>query len=174
MAVTSPESVRSTRVEFNLADGVPEHLAHVAGEGHVHREREVVRLENEQLARRVMRLRTDAGREVALRLPPGSDALRPGDVLAVTPTSFVVVESTTTPVVVVRPTSLRQMGEAAHALGNRHRQVQFFDADSPFGQVVFLTPSDHTVADYLASAGVPFTLEDVTLDEPFRHAEHTH
>lgn len=174
MAVTSPESVRSTRVEFNLADGVPEHLVHVAGEGHVHREREVVRLENEQLARRVMRLRTDAGREVALRLPPGSSALRPGDVLAVTPTSFVVVESTTTPVVVVRPTSLRQMGEAAHALGNRHRQVQFFDADSRFGQVVFLTPADHTVADYLTAAGVPFTLEDVTLDEPFRHAEHTH
>lgn len=180
MAVTVLEPVHATGVEFNVADGIPDGLVHItdaAGgpqHAHRHREFEAVRMENEQLARRVLRLRTDAGREVSMRLPPGSAALRPGDVIAVTPSSFIVVESDSTSVVVVRPTSLRQMGEAAHALGNRHRQVQFFDADSRFGQVVFLTPADHTVADYLTSAGVPFTIEDVTLDEPFRHAEHTH
>lgn len=172
------QPVHATRVEFNVADGVPTDLVHVAADagehGHRHREFETVRLQNDALARRVLRLRTDTGREVSMRLPPGGPPLRPGDVIAVTPTSFVVVQTSSTPVIVVRPESVRQMGEVAHALGNRHRQVQFFDADSPFGQVVFLTPADHTVADYLRSVGVPFTSEDVTLDVPFRHSEHTH
>lgn len=174
----TPVAVHVTQVCFNLADGVPEDLVHVSDPhshgGHAHREREVVHLENDALARRVQRLTTEAGRTVSLRLPSGSAALRPGDVLAVTDTSFIVVETTTTSVVVVRPTGLRQMGEAAHALGNRHRQVQFFDESGAFGQVVFLTPNDHTVTDFLLATGVPFTVEDVTLEQPFRHAEHQH
>ncbi|MBO3143834.1 urease accessory protein UreE [Dermatophilus congolensis] len=180
-AIQTQESlppIHSTAVIFNITDGTPEHLIHTPGDHHGHRERETIRLHNEALAKRVQRLRTDKGREISLRLPSGSPALRPGDVIAVTDTSFITIETTTTRVIVVRPSCIRQMGEAAHALGNRHRQVQFFDDSTQFGaqfgQVVFLTPYDHTVTDHLESLHVDYTIEDVELDTPFRHAEHQH
>lgn len=140
--------------------------------------RDPVRLANADLARRLQRVRSDAGREVALRLPSGSAALRTGDVLAVVDETVLVVEPLASDVVVIAPRTVFEAGQVAHTLGNRHLQMQFFGGDSEigrrFGGTVFLTPYDHTVADHLAAVECPHERAEVTLEVPFRHAGHTH
>lgn len=152
-----------TETAGNIADLTPEQLA-----AH-HLER--VRLPAADLAKPVQRVVGDHGTELGLRLPRGS-VLRDGDILLADGTDLVVVAQQSTTVLVIAPVDMLQMARTAHALGNRHLPAQF--ADTTEGGAVMVVPDDHTVADYLTTAGVPFHREDRVLPEPFRHADHRH
>lgn len=153
----------------NLAQLAPEELEGV----HV----EKVVLPSAALVKRIQRVTTDHGREIGLRLAaaPGPEGdLRDGDILLRDERGLVVVSVEATDVLVIAPRSVHEMGETAHALGNRHLQAQFFDAASEYGAEVMVVQYDHTVQDYLDHHGVPYERADRVMPVPFRHAGHTH
>ncbi|AKK10585.1 urease accessory protein UreE [Corynebacterium uterequi] len=135
---------------------------------------EKVWLPSAELVKRIQRVTTDHGREIGIRLPAGSPDLRDGDILAMEADNAVVVAVLPTDVLVIAPRSITEMGQVAHALGNRHLQAQFFDADSDYAAEVMVVQYDHTVVDYLDQHSVPYTRQDRVMAVPFRHAEHTH
>lgn len=135
---------------------------------------ETVTLPSAQLVKRIQRLTTDHGTEIGLRLPSGHGDLRDGDVLDRDGSNAVVLRVESTDVIVIRPRSILEMGVTAHSLGNRHLQAQFFGEDSEYGAEAMVVQHDHTVVQYLESAGVPYTREERVMPVPFRHAEHTH
>ncbi len=138
----------------------------------VHREKVV--LPSAQLVKKIQRVTTDHGKELGIRLPPGSGDLRDGDILHLAGTSMIVVSVLPTDVLVIAPRTIHEMGVVAHSLGNRHLQAQFFEAASEFGAEVMVCQYDHTVEDYLQHAGVPYDRQDRVMPVPFRHAEHSH
>ncbi|WP_422935761.1 urease accessory protein UreE [Sinomonas sp. P47F7] len=162
-----------TEILGNVHDGG----ASAAYEGH-HRERVV--LPSADLARRILRVRSDHGTELGIRLPAGAPDLRDGDILAAQPPegdsrgNVIVVSVEATDVLVIAPRTIGEALFAAHSLGNRHLQAQFFDATSEYGAEVMVCQYDHTVQDFLDRHGIPFSREERVMAVPFRHAEHTH
>ncbi|MCU1522855.1 MAG: UreE urease accessory domain protein [Arthrobacter sp.] len=136
--------------------------------------REKVVLPSSQLVKRIQRVTTDHGKELGIRLPAGSGALRDGDILHVAEAHMIVVSVLPTDVLVIAPRSIREMGVVAHSLGNRHLQAQFFDAASEYGAEVMVCQYDHTVEDYLQHVGMPHDRQERVMPVPFRHAEHSH
>ena len=135
---------------------------------------EKVVLPSAQLVKRIQRVTTDHGKEIGIRLPPGSGDLRDGDILHVAESTMIVVSVLPTDVLVVAPRTIHEMGVVAHSLGNRHLQAQFFDPGSEYGAEVMVCAYDHTVEDYLKHVGVPYERQERVMPVPFRHAEHSH
>ena len=92
----------------------PTHEAELAG-----RERDVLRLTAEERRWTRRRVRTQAGRELALALPTGTK-LEPGDVLHREATWYVAVEAAPEPVLAVTPRSREEALRVAFEVGNRH------------------------------------------------------
>lgn len=142
--------------------------AEIAG---LHQEKVV--LPSAALVKRIQRVSTDHGREIGIRLAPGPD-LRDGDILLRNDKEIIVVSVLPTDVLVIAPTSVFEMGQVAHALGNRHLQAQFFDVDSEYRAAVMVVQYDHTVEDFLKHHNTPYQRQERVMPVPFRHAEHTH
>lgn len=135
---------------------------------------ETVMLAQDQLVKRVQRVRTDHGREVGIRLPAGATDLKDGDILHMDEGNAIVVRVEPTDVIVIKPRTILEMGIVAHSLGNRHLPAQFFGADSEYGADVMVVQYDHTVEQYLESVGAPYERQQRVMPTPFRHVEHTH
>jgi urease accessory protein len=134
---------------------------------------EKVVLPSAALVKRIQRVTTDHGRELGIRLAPGPD-LQDGDILLRNEKEIITVSVLPTDVLVIAPGSIFEMGQVAHALGNRHLQAQFFDVDSDYGAAVMVVQYDHTVEDFLKHHGTPYQRQERVMPVPFRHAEHTH
>jgi urease accessory protein len=65
------------------------------------------------------------------------------------------------------PTSIRQMGEIAHQLGNRHLPAQFEGNE-------MLVQYDYLVEELLQQLSVPFKRENRKVKQAFRHIGHRH
>lgn len=131
------------------------------------------------LTRRILRVRTDHGTELGIRLAPGAADLRDGDILHRDESGIVVVRVEPTDVLAIAPTTVREMGVVAHNLGNRHLPAQFFGPQEPFPGLeghdgVMVIQYDHTAEHYLEHLGVPHVRMERSMPVPFRHAEHTH
>lgn len=139
---------------------------------------EHVALDGDRLVKRIQRVTTDRGREIGIRLPPGSPDLRDGDILSRSADGAIVVRVEPTDVLAIGARSLHEMAVVAHSLGNRHVQAQFFDTDTDIGAgdevEVMVVPYDHTIVTYLQSVGVPFERQQRVMAVPFRHGGHTH
>jgi urease accessory protein len=150
-------------------------LADLTGHDGIRIER--VRLSAHLRDRAVQRVTSDHGTTVGLRLPRGT-VLADGDILIRDGERLVVVAAEVTPVIVIRPRNLLEMGRTAHALGNRHLQAQFHESlessDRNTNQIEMIVPDDHTVVDFLLHHDVPFERTERVLQTPFRHAEHRH
>ncbi|MFJ3956683.1 urease accessory protein UreE [Arthrobacter sp. NPDC090010] len=154
-----------TRILGNVhEDGTPYASGHL----------EKVVLPVAELSKRIQRVTSDHGRELGVRLPAGSADLKDGDVLFAEDGNAVVVSVEASDVLVIAPRSVGEALFAAHSLGNRHLQAQFFGVDSEYGAEVLVCQYDHTVEDFLIHHGVPFSRQDRIMSVPFRHAEHTH
>ncbi|OYO20111.1 Urease accessory protein UreE [Enemella evansiae] len=150
------EEITATLAELELAD---RHL-------------ERVRLPATDRTRAVQRVVTDHGTVLGLRLPRGT-VLSDGDVLHADDTRVIVISSEASPVIVIRPRTMLDMGQVAHTLGNRHLPAQF-ETRGPEGLAEMIVPDDHTVVQHLAAHGIPHERTERVLTVPFRHAEHSH
>ncbi|NKG21236.1 urease accessory protein UreE [Paeniglutamicibacter terrestris] len=134
---------------------------------------EKVVLPSSALVKRIQRVTTDHGRELGIRLAPGAD-LVDGDILLRNEKEIITISVLPTDVLVIAPGSIFEMGQVAHALGNRHLQAQFFDTASDYATEVMVVQYDHTVEDFLKHHNTPYQRQERVMPVPFRHAEHTH
>lgn len=135
---------------------------------------DTVSFDNESRTKRVQRLKSAKGTELALKLEPGFRELYDGDVLHKDGDSVIIAKIEPTDVIIIKPRSILEALSVAHGLGNRHLQAQFLGEDSSFGAEVMVVRRDHTVEHFLDHAEVPYSKDAHVMPEAFRHAEHTH
>jgi urease accessory protein len=123
-------------------------------------------VKSEDLDRRILRVRSDHGREYGIRLAPGSAPLENGAVFLVGERSLVAIAVVPDELLVVRPPGLDLMGVTAHFLGNLHKPVQIAD-----GTITLLF--DPVVEKVLVQRGIPFEVVVGRMAEPFRYADLT-
>lgn len=127
---------------------------------------ERVYLESSDLVKRIQRVVTDHGREIGIRLTEPKD-LSAGDILYMDEQDIIVVDVVPDDLLVIRPTSLQQMGEVAHRIGNRHLPAQF-EGDT------MLVQYDYLIEDLLKEASIPYSRESKKVKQAFRHIGHSH
>jgi urease accessory protein len=127
---------------------------------------ERVYLSSDELVKRIQRVTTDHGKEVGIRLKEPKDLID-GDILYMDDRNMIVISVTSDDLLVIHPTSLKQMGEIAHQLGNRHLPAQFEDQ-------VMLVQFDYLVEELLKQLEIPYSREDRKVKRAFRHIGHSH
>ena len=111
------------------------------------------------------RVRTNAGREVALALPTGS-LLRPGDVLAREADWYLVVEGRPEPVLAIYPRDREEAIRIAFDVGNRHFSLALE------GECI-LVPDDTAMEQLVTRMGVAWKRQETVYD-PLGAAPHPH
>jgi len=111
------------------------------------------------------RVRTTAGREVALALPTGS-LLRPGDVLAREADWYLVVEGRPEPVLAIYPRDREEAIRFAFDVGNRHFSLALE------GECI-LVPDDTAMEQLVTRMGVAWKRQETVYD-PLGAAPHPH
>ncbi|WP_082232836.1 urease accessory protein UreE [Halobacillus massiliensis] len=127
---------------------------------------EYVYLESDQLVKRIQRMKTDHGNEIGVRLSK-NDELSDGDVLYMDEKNMVVISVKKDDVLVISPTSMQQMGDIAHQLGNRHLPAQFIGEE-------MIVQYDYLIEELLQELGVPHNRAKKKVPKPFRHIGHHH
>ena len=106
-------------------------------------------LEWYETSKRILRKRTKAGTEVALKFLAENQHLTQGDVLYADDKTLVVIDVLPCDVLVIRPVSMYDMASVCYEIGNKHLPL-FFDEDTvlaPFEAPLFrlLTASGYAV-----------------------------
>ena len=127
---------------------------------------ERVYLSSDDLVKRIQRVTTDHGKEVGIRLVEPKDLID-GDILYMDERNMIVVSVTSDDLLVLRPSSIKQMGEIAHQLGNRHLPAQFEEGE-------MLVQYDYLVEELLLQLEIPYTREQRKVRKAFRHIGHSH
>jgi len=129
-----------------------------------HKER--VYLRSDDLVKKVQRVRTDHGKELGIRLKAGKELLD-GDILFQDEKNTIFITVLEDDVLVIQPTSILQMGEIAHQLGNRHLPAQFENEE-------MIVQYDYLVEKLLLELDVPFVREKRQMKQAFKHIGHSH
>ena len=127
---------------------------------------ERVYLESDALRKRIQRVKTDHGKEIGIRLKENKE-LTDGDILYMDEHNIIAIQTLDDDVLTIIPTSIGQMGEIAHQLGNRHLPAQF-EGDE------MLVQYDYLVENLLKELEIPYRHEKRKLKQAFRHIGHTH
>jgi urease accessory protein len=127
---------------------------------------ERVYVSSDDLVKRIQRVTTDHGKEIGIRLKDPKD-LRDGDILFLDQHNAIIVSVTADDLLVIRPVSIKQMGEISHQLGNRHLPAQFEED-------IMLVQYDYLVEELLVQLTIPYTRENRKVKQAFRHIGHQH
>lgn len=146
------------RIEANIESMEKEEI--------INRHIEKVYLESAHLVKRVQRVKTDHGREIGIRLKESRD-LAAGDVLYIDDRNMIVIDVVADDLLVIRPRSLKEMGNIAHQLGNRHLPAQFEKNE-------MMVQYDYLVEDLLKELQIPYARESRKVKQAFRHIGHSH
>jgi urease accessory protein len=130
------------------------------------RQVEYVYMSSDDLVKRIQRVTTDHGREIGVRLKEAK-ALTDGDILYLDKRTAIVVSVLEDDLLVIRPRNLKQMGEIAHQLGNRHLPAQF-EGDE------MLVQYDRLVEELLQQLDIPYERAKRKVRQAFRHVGHHH
>ena len=112
------------------------------------------------------RVRTSAGREIALALPTGS-LLQPGDVIAVEDGWYLAVDGRPEPVIAIRPRDRAEAVRVAFDVGNRHFPLALE------GETL-LVPDDTAMEQLAGRLGVTWERRQAVFDPIGRAAPHAH
>lgn len=127
---------------------------------------ERVYISSDDLVKRIQRVVTDHGNEVGIRLKEHKE-LTDGDILYMDEDNAIIVSVKADDLLVICPVNIKQMGEIAHQLGNRHLPAQFE------GEVM-LVQYDYLVEQLLQQLGIPYVREERKVRQAFRHIGHQH
>ncbi|MFS0636515.1 urease accessory protein UreE [Mesobacillus foraminis] len=127
---------------------------------------ERVYLQSDDLVKRIQRVVTDHGKELGIRLKENKDLID-GDILYIDEKNMIVISVKDDDLLTIMPTSIQQMGEIAHQLGNRHLPAQFEGNE-------MLVQYDYLVEELLRQLGIPFKREKRKVKQAFRHIGHSH
>ena len=139
------------------------HVAAAALEG---LERDTLSLTWEERRWTRKRVRTAAGREIALALPTGS-LLQPGDVIAVEDGWYLAVLGRPEPVIAIHPRDRAEAIRVAFDVGNRHFPLAV-DGD------VLLVPEDTAMEQLAVRLGVSWERRQSVFDPIGRATPHAH
>jgi urease accessory protein len=84
-----------------------------------------VQLEWYETSKRLLRKRTQAGRELALKFLKEDPALTQGDVLYEDATTIIAVDIVPSDVLVIQPASMFEMASVCYEIGNKHLPLFF-------------------------------------------------
>lgn len=129
-----------------------------------HIERVYVR--SDDLLKKILRVKTDHGNELGIRLKEGT-VLKDGDILYQDERNTIVISVLADDVLVIKPTNLTQMGDIAHQLGNRHLPAQFENDE-------MIVQYDYLVEKLLQDLEIPFARENRKMKKAFKHIGHAH
>lgn len=87
-----------------------------------------LQLEWYETSKRILRKRTQAGRDLALKFLKEDPALTQGDVLYEDATTIIAVDIIPSDVLVIKPASLFEMASVCYEIGNKHLPL-FFEKD---------------------------------------------
>ncbi|BFH68156.1 MAG: urease accessory protein UreE [Paenibacillus dendritiformis] len=141
-------------------------LADLSPEERASRHLEKVFMASEDMLKSIQRVTTDHGNEIGIRLAQRTE-LKDGDILYMDDKNMIVIEVLPDDVLVIQPRSIREMGEIAHKLGNRHLPAQFE------GEAM-VVQYDYLVEEQLTQDGIPFARENKKMKQAFRHVGHKH
>ncbi|WP_226526556.1 urease accessory protein UreE [Metabacillus niabensis] len=127
---------------------------------------ERVYLRSDDLVKKIQRVKTDHGKELGIRLKQGKE-LEDGDILYQDQKNSIIISVLADDVIVIKPTSILQMGEIAHQLGNRHLPAQFEENE-------MIVQYDYLVERLLVELEVPYTREERKMSKAFKHIGHSH
>lgn len=127
---------------------------------------ERVYMASDDLVKRIQRVKTDHGNEVGIRLKEPKDIVD-GDILYMDERNVILVSVSADDLLVIRPASIKQMGEIAHQLGNRHLPAQFEEN-------IMLVQYDYLVEELLQQLNIPYIREERKVKQAFRHIGHQH
>jgi urease accessory protein len=127
---------------------------------------EKVYLQSDDLMKRIQRVTTDHGNEIGIRLKEMKD-LMDGDILYMDDRNTIVISVIADDLLAIRPAAIKQMGEIAHQLGNRHLPAQFEGEE-------MLVQYDYLVEELLQQLKIPYAREKRKVREAFRHIGHSH
>lgn len=148
-----------------IVEEIQGNIAHLnPDEKNIHTEK--VYLENSDLVKRIQRVTTDHGNEIGIRLKNPID-LQYGDILYKDDDNMIIVDVNSEDLLVIKPRSLKEMGDIAHQLGNRHMPAQFTETE-------MLVQYDYLVEDLLKDLGIPYSHEARKVNQAFRHIGHSH
>ncbi|WP_195926153.1 urease accessory protein UreE [Sarcina ventriculi] len=127
---------------------------------------EKIILKSDDLLKRIIRVTSDHGHEYGISLDKGK-TLNNGDILLKDGHNLVIVQYESNDILVIKPTSINEMGKIAHALGNRHLPAQF-ENDT------MIVEYDNLVEDKLKHDNINYSRENRVLEKAFRHVEFEH
>ena len=127
---------------------------------------ERVYLKSDLLLKKIQRVKTDHGNELGIRLK-NKEELRDGDILYQDEKNAIVISVLEDEVIAIKPATIKQMGEIAHQLGNRHLPAQFSKDE-------MIVQYDYLVEQLLKELGVPYVCEKRKLEQAFKHIGHSH
>ena len=125
---------------------------------------ERVYLRSDELVKRIQRVKTDHGKELGIKLSKPND-LVDGDILYRADDNMIIVSVMEDEVIVIYPNSLKQMGEVAHMLGNRHLPAQF-EGDE------MIVQHDYLVIQLLTELNISHVIEKRKMKEAFKYIGH--
>ncbi|HWQ41636.1 MAG TPA: urease accessory protein UreE [Desulfosporosinus sp.] len=99
----------------------------------------------DELQKRILRKTTDVGRDIGIQLESGH--LHPGDILYREENHLIVVRVREEAILVVPVRNIREMGLAAHAIGNMHAPIEL-KSDA------VITPYNPVLQEQLAKQGL--------------------
>ncbi|HVJ48930.1 urease accessory protein UreE [Desulfitobacterium sp.] len=112
---------------------------------------EQVFLSWDELQKRILRKTTDVGRDIGIQLESGH--LHPGDILYREDNHVIVVSVKEEAVLIVPVKNMKEMGLAAHAIGNMHAPIEV-KSDS------LITPYNPVLVEQLSKMGLSPVKED--------------
>lgn len=127
---------------------------------------EKIILKSDDLLKRIIRVTSDHGHEYGISLDKGK-TLNNGDILLKDGHNLVIVQYESNDILVIKPTSINEMGKIAHALGNRHLPAQF-ENDT------MIVEYDNLVEDKLKHDNINYSRENRVLEKALRHVEFEH
>ncbi|MFJ7727559.1 urease accessory protein UreE [Neobacillus sp. NPDC097160] len=149
-----------------LIERIEANIENIEKEEIIRRHIEKVYLDSDHLVKRIQRVTTDHGREIGIRLKDPRDLVA-GDVLYMDEKNMIVVDVVADDLLVISPSSLKEMGTIAHQLGNRHLPAQFEDNE-------MMVQYDYLVEELLKDLAIPYKREDRKVKQAFRHIGHSH
>ena len=123
-------------------------------------------LEWEELNKRILRKKSDNGRDIAISLE-GDTRLNYGDILKEDGNEIVAVRTKLEEVYVIQPKTMQEMGKAAFEIGNRHTPCIIEDNE-------ILVRYDYTLETLLDEVGVSYEKAERRFKEPFKYKGHQH
>lgn len=81
---------------------------------------------------------------------------------------MIIIDVNSEDIIAIKPRTIKEMGDIAHQLGNRHLPAQFTDDNE------MLVQYDYLVEDLLKGLGIPYQREDRKVNQAFKHIGHSH